>query len=256
MTQNYLLIDIGNSAAKLGFFSGGARAYLSLPRKLADWERPLTQWFRSTVCTSVSWEECQAHVSSVCPELWDRLRPMLGSISDIKFWEDRNVPIPVWVDNKNAVGSDRLFSALYAAASKPAKRPAIVCNVGTAQTVDVVSPEGVFLGGQIIPGLSSGLMALNLKTAFLPKIDRLDENIIATPFGKNTAEAMQFGAVNLACGIIERTRKMVKKEFNRAPIIYISAGAGKIICNNLQYKAQFVEQMTLQGMYQAVKLQE
>ncbi len=251
--QPLLLIDIGNSAAKLGFFSGYSESFLSLPRKLSDWNGPLTHWFKSLCCSSFSWADCAVHVSSVCPELWERLHPMLVGFRSIRCWECQDIPIQTQVDNKNSVGSDRLFSALYALSIKPKKRPAIISNVGTAQTIDVLSPQGVFLGGQIVPGISTGLLSLNTRTAFLPRIDRLSEDIISTPFGKSTPQAMEFGAVNSACGIIERTYRQVKKAFNCKPCVYVSAGAGKIVCRNLQIQSRFIDYMTLYGLLIAVE---
>ena len=246
--MSYLLIDIGNSAVKLDFAVGNEQTFLTLPRSVTDWEKLLQNWFDSVIGLSSNWSQCQIHVSSVCPELWERLCPLLKPTMSFKFWQDFEVPIDADVVDKNAVGSDRLFAALYAATYKSPHRAALVCNVGTAQTVDVVSPDGKFCGGQIIPGVHIALEALHKKTAFLPKINRLADNMIVSSCGKTTRQAMEFGAVNLACGILERMKRLVKEEFDSTPVVYVSGGAGRLICNNLGIKANYVENMTLQGM--------
>ena len=64
---------------------------------------------------------------------------------------------------------------------------------------------------------------------------------------------MEFGAINVACGIIERMKRLVKEEFDSTPVVFVSGGAGKVICNNLGIKANYVENMTLQGMLIAAK---
>ena len=251
--MSYLLIDIGNSAAKLDYAVGTEQTFLTLPRNVTDWEKPLNSWFDSVIGLTSNWSQCQIHVSSVCPELWDRLSPLLKPTMSIKLWNDYEVPIEADVVDKNAVGSDRLFAALYAATVKSKNRSALVSNIGTAQTVDVVSPDGRYCGGQIVPGVHIALEALHKKTAFLPKIDQIPEDTIATSCGKSTRQAMEFGAINVACGIIERMKRLVKEEFDSTPVVFVSGGAGKVICNNLGIKANYVENMTLQGMLIAAK---
>lgn len=254
--MSYLLIDIGNSAVKLDFAVGTEQKFLTLPRSVPDWEKPLQNWFDSVIGLTSNWSQCQVHVSSVCPELWERLSPLIKPSLSLRFWNDADVPIEVDVDDKNAVGSDRLFAALYAASVKTKNRSALVSNIGTAQTVDVVSPDGKYLGGQIVPGIHIALEALHKKTAYLPRISRLPEDFKASSCGKNTRQAMEFGAVNMACGILERMKRLVKEEFNSTPVIFVSGGAGDIICNNMGIKATYVENMTLQGMLVAAKMSE
>ena len=246
--MSYLLIDIGNSAAKLDYAVGNEQTFLTLPRSLLDWEKTLQNWFDNVIGLSSNWSQCEIHVSSVCPELWDRLCPLLKRTMRFKFWQDFEIPIEADVVDKNAVGSDRLFAALYAATFKSPRRAALVCNVGTAQTVDVVSPNGRYCGGQIVPGIHIALESLHKKTAFLPKISQLPEDMIVSSCGKTTRQAMEYGAINMACGILERMKRLVKEEFDSSPVVFVSGGAGQIICNNLGIKAIYVENMTLQGM--------
>ena len=110
--MSYLLIDIGNSAVKLDFAVGTEQKFLTLPRSVPDWEKPLQNWFDSVIGLTSNWSQCQVHVSSVCPELWERLSPLIKPSLSLRFWNDADVPIEVDVDDKNAVGSDRLFAAL------------------------------------------------------------------------------------------------------------------------------------------------
>ena len=254
--MSYLLIDIGNSAVKLDYAVGTEQTFLTLSRSIPDWEKPLQNWFDSVIGLTSNWSQCQVHVSSVCPELWERLQPLLKPSLGLKIWNDAEIPIEADVDDKCAVGSDRLFAALYAASVKTKKRSALVSNIGTAQTVDVVSPDGKFLGGQIIPGVQIALDSLHAKTAYLPQINAIPDNFRAYACGKNSRQAMKFGVVNMACGILERMKRLVKEEFNSTPVLFVSGGAGDVICCNLGIKAVYVENMTLQGMLVAAKMTE
>ena len=63
-----------------------------------------------------------------------------------------HLPLVVDVDEPSRVGIDRLAAAAAAAAAKAPDCPAIIVDCGTATTVDLVSIDGRFLGGAILPG--------------------------------------------------------------------------------------------------------
>ena len=61
-------------------------------------------------------------------------------------------------DRPDDAGADRLVNAY--AVGRLYGRPAIVVDFGTATTLDVVGPDGTYLGGSIAPGLELGIEAL------------------------------------------------------------------------------------------------
>ena len=67
------------------------------------------------------------------------------------------------------VGVDRILNA--AAAYQRIKDAVAVVDAGTAITVDCVSPEGVFLGGAILPGFNTSLHRFK---ALFPQVDFSD----------------------------------------------------------------------------------
>jgi len=88
------------------------------------------------------------------------------------------------------VGTDRIVNAL--AASTLYGGPAIVVDVGTATTFDVVGKGGEYLGGAIAPGVEISLEALGRRGAQLRRVELArPRSVIA----KNTVEALQSGAV-------------------------------------------------------------
>ena len=115
------------------------------------------------------------------------------------------VPIPIRIDRPDLVGGDRIVNAL--AAARLHGSPAIVCDLGTATTLDCVGPDGAFVGGAIAPGLELGLDALAGRTAKLPRIElRAPDHAI----GRDTISAMRAGVVlgyqALATGLLARIR--------------------------------------------------
>lgn len=115
------------------------------------------------------------------------------------------VPLAIRVDRPGEVGADRIVNAL--AAARLYGTPAVVADFGTASTLDCVGPDGAFLGGAIVPGLTLGLEALAARTAKLPAVElRAPDRAI----GRDTVSAIQAGTVlgyqALASGLLARVR--------------------------------------------------
>ena len=94
------------------------------------------------------------------------------------------------VDEPDRVGRDRLADAAAAAAHYPL--PCMTVDMGTATTYNVLSAEGCFLGGFIVPGVQTSLRAISAGTAQLPPIaPEPPEHLV----GRNTVEALNNGAM-------------------------------------------------------------
>jgi type III pantothenate kinase len=135
----------------------------------------------------------------------------------------RTVPIPVRVEPASAAGADRLVNAY--ACGRLYGRPGIVLDFGTATTVDVVGPDGGYVGGAIAPGLQLGLEALVARAAKLPRIElRRPERAI----GRDTVEAMQSGTVlgylGLAQALLSRIREELAESSSGARIWVVITG--------------------------------
>jgi type III pantothenate kinase len=111
---------------------------------------------------------------------------------------DVDLGIRVAVPHRDGVGIDRLLCA--AAVFAAGGGPAVVVDLGTALTVDLVSRDGMFLGGTIAPGLRLCLDALHLKTSLLPRVDLSPP---ASVLGTNTPDCIRSGVVYGAAGMVE-----------------------------------------------------
>lgn len=133
--------------------------------------------------------------------------------------DSATVPITVRVDQPAAVGSDRLVNAF--AAGLLYGRPAIVIDLGTATTLDVVAPDGAFLGGAIAPGLGLGLEALAERTAQLPRVAiEIPERAIGT----DTVSAIQSGAVLGYFGLVKELVRRITAELGTKPTVVLTGG--------------------------------
>lgn len=131
-------------------------------------------------------------------------------IKPVVIGRDVKVPLKNKYRNPKQVGQDRLVCA-YAAKSLYGS-PAIIIDFGTAITFDVISKQGHYEGGIIVPGIRLSAESLYKKTALLPKIA-----LIKGPkalIGKDTQESILsgifFGYGSMCCGLIDHISKGLK----------------------------------------------
>lgn len=104
-----------------------------------------------------------------------------------------SLPISLGYDTPETLGPDRIAAAA-GVFSMFRGEDILLFDFGTAITIDRVTAEGIFAGGNISIGLKSRLKALNLLTARLPEVPLECGGKVG--FGKSTAEALVSGAVS------------------------------------------------------------
>lgn len=146
--------------------------------------------------------------------------------------------------NPAQLGCDR-FAAAIAGRHLAPGAAAIVVNCGTATTIDAITPDGVFLGGMILPGL--GLMASSLarNTAQLPQIAQ--DGKLPEGFADNTDDAILSGILAAQSGAIEHACAQ-----HRATECIISGGAAPYIAPMLKVPYRIVENIVLTGLHAVV----
>lgn len=121
--------------------------------------------------------------------------------------------LAIEIDRPGEAGADRLANAL--AARIEFGGPAIVIDLGTGTTFDVVSAEGAYIGGAIAPGLGISLEGLVGRASRLPRIElRRPPRAI----GSSTVAAMQSGAVLGYIGLVSGLLTALRTELaERSP---------------------------------------
>ena len=135
------------------------------------------------------------------------LRVAAGRGIPVLVANEATIPIEIRVNNPATVGDDRLLNAYAALRFHGA--PAIVVDLGTATTFDVVAADGAFVGGAIAAGASLGLDALARGTAQLPRVPLV---IPPTAIGTDTITAMQSGAVIGHSGLVHVLIRAISDE--------------------------------------------
>jgi type III pantothenate kinase len=161
------------------------------------------------------------------------------------------IPIEVRLTEPTRVGIDRLLSALAANRLRDPQCPAIVVDMGTATTVNLISADGAFEGGAILAGPLASLRALHNSTASLPLLDRESFDQFPAVIGKSTAEAMASGAFWGAVGAVRELISQVAARCDAQPRVFLTGGASfpfaKMIGLNGQ-PARHVPHLVLAGI--------
>ena len=132
-----------------------------------------------------------------------------------------NIGLKIAYQDVNHVGADRIADAIGGLKKYPGKN-LIIADFGTATTICAVSKEGVFLGGNIVPGILLSLNALSMGTAQLPQVEIKP---METAVGTNTIQSIQTGLYWANVGMIkELTSRMTAEKFADDPPIVIGTG--------------------------------
>lgn len=144
------------------------------------------------------------------------------------------------------LGSDRFASAIAAQARYPG-RALIVATCGTATTIDAVNPDGVFLGGMILPGLQLMAQALAKNTAQLPQI--AESLSLLQPFADNTDQAIVSGCIHAQVGAILQAHDALAAQQNLPVNCIISGGAARYLTPQLGISCEYVDNLVLAGLF-------
>jgi len=151
--------------------------------------------------------------------------------------------VAIRIDQPAEAGGDRVANT--AAVQELYGGPAIVIDIGTATTFDVVSGKGEYLGGAIAPGLGISSEALVRRTARLPKVELTPP---ASAIGSNTVAAMQSGLVFGYVGLVRELVSRLKKEIGGKPKVIATGGMAPIVSQWVPEIDVVNPRLTLEGL--------
>ncbi|HHM13080.1 MAG TPA: type III pantothenate kinase [Planctomycetaceae bacterium] len=162
-------------------------------------------------------------------------------------------PMEIDVAAPDGVGIDRLAAALGASASLQPGESAVVVDVGTAVTVDLVREEKegpVFAGGAIFCGPYLAARALHEGTDALPLIE--PPNVAPPPLGRDTQAAMASGLYwGLVGAVRELAERMGPGDGAKCRIV-VTGGAGESLAEQLPGDVHYDGALVLRGLGMAV----
>ncbi|MDR2936620.1 MAG: type III pantothenate kinase [Rikenellaceae bacterium] len=131
---------------------------------------------------------------------------------------DHTTPIPIknLYETPETLGPDRLAAAVGAAAVDPGSN-VLVVDFGTAITIDFITADGKFLGGNISPGAGARFKALHQFTGKLPLLELSEETQL---LGKTSHHAIISGVINGIIYEIDGYIERLRKDFGNFKIIF------------------------------------
>ncbi len=184
-------------------------------------------------------------VASVVPALNAPLAEGLASLleADVLWVDARTSPIRLDVDEPWSVGADRIVDcaagyALYGG-------PLLVIDFGTAVTFNLVSKDGVFLGGAIAPEMRLAADALTQRAAQLFSVS-LDapETVIGRTTASNLQAGLVLGTFDLVAGLIARFKSEVGADLR----VVATGGKGQFYRRHIDTIEIYDPDLTLKGL--------
>ena len=155
--------------------------------------------------------------------------------------------VPLHVDNPHEVGADRVVNSL--AAFERYGGPAIVVDFGTSTSLDVIGPDGEFLGGALAPGIEISVDALTERAAQLRMVELVAP---ARAIGKNTVTAVQsgvvFGFAGLVDGLVERIIEELGESYRARPRVIGTGGLAPLVIAASKTIEEHDPDLTLHGL--------
>jgi type III pantothenate kinase len=232
-----LAIDAGNSRVKWGWHDGHAWSGLATVSLIEF--AAANHDINPFAATHENPERIV--ISNVAGEGAHQLIVNWTSVFDAEpFWltgEAERCGVRSRYEQPGKLGSDR-WAALIAARALHAGA-CLVVNAGTATTADLLSAEGEFLGGVILPGVDLMRFVLHEHTGRLPLEEGRFERL-----PRNTVDAIESGCRHAQAGAVERMYRLA----GEGAACLVSGGAGRELAALLGFPSRYVENLVLEGL--------
>ncbi len=252
----FIGIDIGNTSTVLGLYESRSFSPFKIfryPTIRNTSSRELFETIENSIGEIIDGDAENFGLlgmafSSVVPEVnklyssmaWDFL-----GVSALEIYCGSVFSIGINYDNPQELGIDRLVNA--EAAFHEYGPGAIVVDLGTAITFDILNFDSEFDGGLIIPGIGTAIKALSENTSRLPEVEfTRPDSIVA----RNTVDSLKsgfyYGWVSMIEGIIERIEAQYGREFK----VILTGGFCEAIESELSKKREILvdPELTMKGI--------
>jgi type III pantothenate kinase len=250
-------VDIGNSRVKLGLFAAPADLsskrsaglptptnVLSLPANHWD-EKVLHGWLADVPPGTPWWIASVNRPAATC------LTESIGRQWSVRNLVHSDLPITGAVEHPEQIGIDRLAGAVAANRLRDPARAAVVVHVGSAITVNLITADGVFRGGAILPGLAMSARALHDFTDLLPHTPL--EQSVGPPAAVGTStltaihSGLYWGTVGAIRELIVRLSATLGSSAAKVEV-FLTGGAAPVVADQLDPAARYVEHLVLAGI--------
>jgi type III pantothenate kinase len=163
----------------------------------------------------------------------------------IELSHETPLPIKIIYSTPETLGHDRIAGACGAYALLPGKN-CLIIDAGTCMTMDLLLRTGIYLGGNIAPGLQMRLRAMHEQTARLPLAEPAWPDLT---FGDSTLHALQNGACLGMIMEIEGLFNRAREAYHQVSIV-ITGGDSAFLAGRLENQIFVEPELVTQGLFQ------
>ncbi len=262
--RSAVAVDVGNSQIKLGQFSSGLHPAGRLLEPIATLELPIEQqtgkfeptplcaWCEQHLSSHTFWSIASVYRSAAASFIatisaWAKQLDLDWPIRQLTY---QDLLLTIRVEEPAKVGIDRLLAAVAANRLRAPEQAAIVIDLGTAITVDLIEPDGAFAGGAILPGIGMAGRALADQTDALPHVVLGPSETPPLPLGKSTKAAIEAGLYWGTIGAIGELVSRLSKGLSAQPDVFVTGGAARSVATALdqQVPVRYVPHLVLAGI--------
>jgi type III pantothenate kinase len=219
--KQYLVLDIGNTHTKYGYFEANTLKDSGI---CSDWSRDKWASFHQKAPFTI------VLVGTVGASTKQTLS-LLPESCDVAFIDDTTkYPFTTAYDDINSLGIDRRAALSGAMATHP-NTAVLVIDAGSCITYDFMDASGHHAGGAISLGRAMRYGALHMFTANLPLLDPTD---VVPAIGTSTSTSMSLG---VEAGVISEIHAHIEaftQKFGDFTII-LTGGDTNFLIKNIKY---------------------
>ncbi|NBX93571.1 MAG: type III pantothenate kinase [Proteobacteria bacterium] len=245
-----LVLDIGNTQTSFGVFRGKEllhhwRAETQISKTVDEYASFLFPLLNHVGLAGEKWEGVA--ICSVVPPVEETFSAFCRKYlqtDPFKVNSKSKLGFSLNVESPLEVGADRLANSAYAV--NHLKLPAIVVDLGTATTFDVITRDKVYQGGIILPGVRMGAESLSKRTSLLPLID---VKFPKWAIGKSTITCIQSGVLFGYCDAIDGLLDRLEKEVGEPCQTALTGGLACLFHKQLKKQCYLLPDLTLNGAF-------
>jgi type III pantothenate kinase len=248
MSDEILLLDVGNSRLNWAWQKEG--------NFLPGGEMVHAGQFGTEELTQISLNHSPDQVAAACvadnkvaESLRLTVQQQLGKEVEFVTASSQEQGIHNAYTQPATLGSDR-WAALIAAHQRWSGYLCVI-DAGSALTLDLVNPDGQHRGGYILPGLGMMQNCLLEKTAIPLSPSSISLASSAQP-GNSTRSCITNGALQAACGLVERTVLQLEQQSKETVQCVLTGGDSQYLAATLTIPYVVEPYLVLLGLAQIV----
>lgn len=244
-----LAVDIGNTHTKFSVYAGTES--LAYWRLATNGERTADEHLVTlrALMQAHGLDPAGVKAVAICSVVPPALGPVVTMVrrqwglEPLVLGPDTDTGLPLAYENPRELGADRIANAVAARAEYGA--PVVVVDLGTATKWEVVSSQGVYLGGAIAPGLAVSLDALFQRAA---RLSRIELSRPERAIGRTTAEALRAGVLYGYAGQIDVVVDRIQAELDRPAPVVATGGLAELVAPESRRIQHVDPHLTLKGL--------